>query len=120
MEITKDDEDSRVYSPLNKWGTIKKVDKTVVADEFGALVLFDNGYDNWFRLDGTRADDCIFWGEIEEPPRPKRKVKREGWSMIWKTNGGDYASGTCVYLEKNKINLATGRFLARVEWEEEV
>jgi hypothetical protein len=42
---------------------------------------------NWYTRDGKLNDylehSSLFWDVPVEPPRPKRKVKREGWVNVY-------------------------------------
>ena len=116
MEITKEDIGMRVYSPINGWGTIEKVDITPIARELAAYIIFDKAQ-NWYRLNGKRVDDCVFWDVPSEPTKPKRKVKREGWMNIYPGPMTRSIYPTKEEAEGNKGNGVID--CVKIEWEED-
>lgn len=113
----------RVWS-RHGWGTIKIIDKVDV--ELPINVLFDVG-NYWYTINGkqfkTDIQPSIFWDEIkfEIPPKPKRKIKKEGWVNIYKSN---FVSD--LYLTENAAINGRSRscgwskcITTKLEWEEE-
>jgi hypothetical protein len=122
MEITKKDIGKKIYSSLGGWGIIKDI----TADERTPVdVKYDgDGFDTYSlkgEYYGGSGAISLFWDIPIEPPKPKKKIKKEGWTNIYKRRSEVAFTGDIF--ETRKLAEENGNSnkldVVRVEWEEE-
>ena len=113
----------KVWSFADGWGEVEAIGLKNIH------VIFPDGTKQMFTKDGKLSVidkyPILHWDEIkfEEPPRPKRRVKRQGWVNVRTVGDGRI----CRYIHDTK-ELAEGIVrsgdssyvtTAFIEWEEE-
>lgn len=120
MEITKDDVGMWVWSYNYGWGKIFDHYEDFGTEKFEFRVDFAD-VRNFYSRDGKSfAGDFIFWDIPQEPPRPKRKVKKEGWVTIHRSEVDEDHRGVYSGVFKHPPKfIKKDEFLGHLEWEEE-
>jgi hypothetical protein len=116
----------RVWHMKLGWGV---VDDIRAASGYPLSVKFDNKKDETFLLDGTCngfavEPQSLFWDEVkfDIPTRPKRKVEKQGWILIYKraADNSEYRTQQWIYRTylEAKAEQESDEFLIPITWEE--